>query len=561
MLPSGFGSDGVWTPVCVNPYLRLSRYSAGQRFERHRDVRFCRPDRCSILSVVIYLSRDDEYAGGHTLFYAAGPAASVRPGAGSALLFLHSREHAGAEVTAGSKLIRRADVMFQRRCFDLGSLHRERQLLSRDPLYCRVRYYFRESVLASLLREPERATALFLRAVEEEAKHRPAAMLVSLGAFALDWAATFSDAASVCRLAETCRALREWARAGGSWSRLHRARRPAAFRGELSVLPRQPRAVPDEYHAAAVVRAERAAGRRRVRRLVADVGTTNVRVWALPGDAPEEVKPPLIVPLVLWAPAEIDDPWTASIEYCLATRRRSRADVDFELQYVPWWDARLWESLLAHHVADELIVTSTVYPSADPFRAFSWVFTGAFRCVHPTLLMATGAGCSGGAEPLAVIHVGHFVDNAIVDVIHDHRVVWSMRRPEHPLDVTGDEVDREFRLTELQASTGGADGQHHLLVGGEEAAAAAAASRANDDRATAGQAAEAIAQRLVGWIQTQLREAFPQLRRVLLHGKNCPSQQDMQARMPEMTFLVSPHGADTLLRGAALTFPLSEDLW
>ncbi|BDU19378.1 hypothetical protein DYGSA30_08350 [Dyella sp. GSA-30] len=76
-----------------------------------------------MLTFMIYLTDGDDFEGGDTLFYSAGPAGGeeasnvitrIRPRMGSLILFEHDIWHAGEEVTAGTKYVLRSDLLFQR---------------------------------------------------------------------------------------------------------------------------------------------------------------------------------------------------------------------------------------------------------------------------------------------------------------------------------------------------------------------------------------------------------------------------------------------------------------
>jgi len=113
-----------WRLQGVNERLRLCRYRPGQQFRIHQDgVHHRGPDCRSMLTFMVYLTDGDEFEGGDTLFYGAGPAhgesaddivARVRPRAGSLILFDHGVWHAGATVTRGTKYILRSDLLFHR---------------------------------------------------------------------------------------------------------------------------------------------------------------------------------------------------------------------------------------------------------------------------------------------------------------------------------------------------------------------------------------------------------------------------------------------------------------
>jgi predicted 2-oxoglutarate/Fe(II)-dependent dioxygenase YbiX len=112
-----------WRLEGINERFRLCRYQPGQRFHIHQDgVHHRGPDCRSMLTFMVYLTDGDDFEGGDTLFYAAGPQAGegksnlvarIRPRAGSLIVFDHSIWHAGEEVTRGVKHVLRSDLMFR----------------------------------------------------------------------------------------------------------------------------------------------------------------------------------------------------------------------------------------------------------------------------------------------------------------------------------------------------------------------------------------------------------------------------------------------------------------
>lgn len=119
-----------WALEGVNERFRFCRYHAGQQFNIHQDgVHHHGPGRQSCLTFMIYLTDGDDFGGGDTLFYSAGPAGEadgtparligrVRPRAGSLILFDHHLWHAGEAVTSGVKHILRSDVIYRRQAVD-----------------------------------------------------------------------------------------------------------------------------------------------------------------------------------------------------------------------------------------------------------------------------------------------------------------------------------------------------------------------------------------------------------------------------------------------------------
>jgi len=120
-------ADGVrWRADRVNERFRFCRYRENQAFQIHQDgVHHRGPGHRSQLTFMVYLTDGDEFDGGDTVFFDGGPQttpageahppvrASVRPQAGSLIVFDHRIWHAGAIVTRGVKHIMRSDLMFR----------------------------------------------------------------------------------------------------------------------------------------------------------------------------------------------------------------------------------------------------------------------------------------------------------------------------------------------------------------------------------------------------------------------------------------------------------------
>jgi prolyl 4-hydroxylase len=113
----------------VNTRFRVYRYTAGQRFAPHVDVRTVVPGGETRYSLMVYLS--DEFADGATRFFEQKDRASrrgsgrarkfnnrvrfsLRPALGGAVVFDHLLLHEGAEVTAGIKYAVRTDLVHAR---------------------------------------------------------------------------------------------------------------------------------------------------------------------------------------------------------------------------------------------------------------------------------------------------------------------------------------------------------------------------------------------------------------------------------------------------------------
>lgn len=122
----------AWRLQGVNERLRLCRYTPGQQFRIHQDGVHHRGPLCrSMLTFMVYLTDGDDFEGGDTLFYGAGPSQGdteqevitrIRPKAGSLILFDHGIWHAGEAVTAGTKYVLRSDLLFHQMNRDVDDL-------------------------------------------------------------------------------------------------------------------------------------------------------------------------------------------------------------------------------------------------------------------------------------------------------------------------------------------------------------------------------------------------------------------------------------------------------
>ncbi len=96
--------------IGLNELFRFYKYTANQRFKRHIDGRFTRPQTTpkeeSRITFMIYLN--DEFEGGATIF----DELTIKPKTGNALCFIHEQRHEGSTVTAGTKYVLRSDVMY-----------------------------------------------------------------------------------------------------------------------------------------------------------------------------------------------------------------------------------------------------------------------------------------------------------------------------------------------------------------------------------------------------------------------------------------------------------------
>jgi hypothetical protein len=111
--PYGFMENGVWTPVGINPCIRITKYNEGDQFSKHRDGKYVKNDDLqSILTLMIYLN--DDFEMGTTLFHdlelsetykSSGTThhyirnMEIVPEAGMAVIFKHEMEHSGTKVS------------------------------------------------------------------------------------------------------------------------------------------------------------------------------------------------------------------------------------------------------------------------------------------------------------------------------------------------------------------------------------------------------------------------------------------------------------------------------
>jgi prolyl 4-hydroxylase len=123
LVPATLEEDGMrWEAVGLNECFRLSKYSAGDRFQQHCDTCYQKNnEEKSMYTVNIYLnSAETDFEGGSTRFYSGFGSDieySVQPRVGEALVFRqppHScYSHDGEEVSSGLKYLLRSDVMYR----------------------------------------------------------------------------------------------------------------------------------------------------------------------------------------------------------------------------------------------------------------------------------------------------------------------------------------------------------------------------------------------------------------------------------------------------------------
>jgi predicted 2-oxoglutarate/Fe(II)-dependent dioxygenase YbiX len=91
-----------------NERFRFYRYRGAQFFKAHKDGSYERSEaEASFLTILIYLN--DDFTGGHTDFAWE----SIKPRAGSALVFPHRQMHQGSAVESGTKYVLRTDIMYR----------------------------------------------------------------------------------------------------------------------------------------------------------------------------------------------------------------------------------------------------------------------------------------------------------------------------------------------------------------------------------------------------------------------------------------------------------------
>lgn len=97
-----------WQVGGFNERFRFYRYRGAQFFKAHKDGSYERSDaEVSFLTILIYLN--DDFTGGHTDFAWE----SIKPRAGSALVFPHRQMHQGSAVESGTKYVLRTDIMYR----------------------------------------------------------------------------------------------------------------------------------------------------------------------------------------------------------------------------------------------------------------------------------------------------------------------------------------------------------------------------------------------------------------------------------------------------------------
>lgn len=97
-----------WELSGFNERFRFYRYQDEQFFKAHMDGSYERSEtEVSFLTILFYLN--DDFTGGHTDFRWE----SIKPKAGSALVFPHMQMHQGSAVESGTKYVLRTDIMYR----------------------------------------------------------------------------------------------------------------------------------------------------------------------------------------------------------------------------------------------------------------------------------------------------------------------------------------------------------------------------------------------------------------------------------------------------------------
>jgi prolyl 4-hydroxylase len=109
-LPEEFGNKFM---IDLNPMFRYLKYGPGNYFRPHYDLRYTdKLGRVSLITVQMYLN--DDFKGGETVFFDDNERKIYThiPKKGDIILFEQGFEHAGSEVTEGTKYSVRTEVMY-----------------------------------------------------------------------------------------------------------------------------------------------------------------------------------------------------------------------------------------------------------------------------------------------------------------------------------------------------------------------------------------------------------------------------------------------------------------
>lgn len=211
--PMGFGADGIWKPVGLNDCFLFTRYGTGQFFKPHFDGHYKNmQNQISIYSVTLYLNEVQEGDGGNLIFYSGTRVNPVevcrwRPLQGCAVIFQHDVLHEGEEIfTPGTyKYIARTSVMFERVTNLSASL-------CIDPNFLKMREIFAHFDYFRAAEDPELFTRKFLEAQELQMLGGRTHWTMENQDFFMEEdvfhnvVSSYLDIATICRLAEACKA-------------------------------------------------------------------------------------------------------------------------------------------------------------------------------------------------------------------------------------------------------------------------------------------------------------------------------------------------------------------
>lgn len=99
----------------LNPQLRIYRYLPGHYFGKHYDESVKVGKNYTKWTLLIYLTGDEEFQGGGTIFYPTKEGINIHPSKGMALLHKHGDDcliHEAELVKKGVKWVLRSDVIF-----------------------------------------------------------------------------------------------------------------------------------------------------------------------------------------------------------------------------------------------------------------------------------------------------------------------------------------------------------------------------------------------------------------------------------------------------------------
>eukprot|EP00931_Biecheleriopsis_adriatica_P006356 TRINITY_DN10776_c1_g1_i1.p1 TRINITY_DN10776_c1_g1~~TRINITY_DN10776_c1_g1_i1.p1 ORF type:complete len:1010 (-),score=192.13 TRINITY_DN10776_c1_g1_i1:50-3079(-) len=163
--PMGYGAEGRWKPVGVNPCFRIGQYKEGEHFAAHRDGMFINENHeSSIYSIVLYLN--DTFTGGELEL----PEDTVfNPQAGSAVFFPHDTLHSARPPTKGVKYVARSELMFK--CVDAKPAPKIANFVC-DPLFQRMAALYNQIGDLAPLGDAARTTATYQEALSIQIGHK-----------------------------------------------------------------------------------------------------------------------------------------------------------------------------------------------------------------------------------------------------------------------------------------------------------------------------------------------------------------------------------------------------